>query len=785
MRRLQAIDQMAIVRRQVATLRLLLNVLPFEGLSPDRYCAASSSLRGLLLACCFWFLPLLAQANGEAKELQDMSLDELLQVKVSTGTLGGSERRKVPATVTTITQGDIDNSGARDLFELLEIHVPNLLYLRHSWEGSHIGLRGIISDRENKYLLIVNGKVMNELTHAGAVTERDLMTLGDIEEVRVVRGPGAAVYGAGAISGVIEIKTFDGKSFRGTEATIRAGAGEEFYTAEIKSGHQFTDNAHLFLYAGISQRQGADADDSPIITGISGQSFQGPIDSGTGLPLNGHRVVAGQPSPYAIDDKGEYRGLPPLKFHAQLTIGDLDIWARYTRGGEIQDWDHRALATHGFPWVTGTNGPGWWWIPFVFGFTNPIATLNRQAVGYQQFSTAADYRQPYAEDWEGNLRLSYDLTDFERQQMFAPSVLDAHREDKFTARWLTTWNTSENHALIVGTEYQHAEFGLSSPGFPDGGAIQGGQPMERWHTDTWSLLAEDRWDMTSHWSLFTDLRADKNNYTDWMFSPRVALVLTPTPRDTVKLILSQATKANFAEELRSDHVLLGEHGDTERLRAVELSYGRIFGEHWSVGLSTFFHDYKVIGYDNRSMVVGKEETVGVEGELAYQSGSFQAAVSHAFTTLLDFRDGSPGQTITAEPYGYGSDINHWAANMTKLRFAWQPVDKLRFTGSLRVFWGFPGSDDFRQYANAQYYSGNTGAFENFVTDPARYNPYDNIQLRLNLGVIYEFSKHFTVALHGYNLLGWVDRNFNNRLFVYSAQARSEAVGGALTLSCKF
>jgi iron complex outermembrane receptor protein len=185
------------------------------------------------------------------------------------------------------------------------------------------------------------------------------------------------------------------------------------------------------------------------------------------------------------------------------------------------------------------------------------------------------------------------------------------------------------------------------------------------------------------------------------------------------------------------------------------------------------------------MVVGKEETAGIEGELACQSGSFQAAVSHAFTTLLDFRDGSAGQTITAKPYGYGSDINHWAANITKLRFAWRPVEKLRFTGSLRVFWGFPGSDDFRQYANAQYYSGGTGAFENFVTDPARYNPYDAIQLRLNLGVIYELSKHFTVGLHGYNLLGWLDQDFNNRLFVYSSQARSEAVGGALTLSCKF
>src|SRR6185295_16784299 len=101
MRRSQAIDKMAIVRRQVTTLRRLLNVcLPREGLSPNRHSAVSSRLPWVLLAGGLWLCPTVAEASGEAKELQDMSLDELLQVKVSTGTLGGSERRKVPATMT-------------------------------------------------------------------------------------------------------------------------------------------------------------------------------------------------------------------------------------------------------------------------------------------------------------------------------------------------------------------------------------------------------------------------------------------------------------------------------------------------------------------------------------------------------------------------------------------------------------------------------------------------------------------------------------------------------------
>ncbi|HXE43407.1 MAG TPA: TonB-dependent receptor plug domain-containing protein, partial [Candidatus Baltobacteraceae bacterium] len=155
--------------------------------------------------------------------LSQMSIEELMNVQVNVGTLGGSQFRKVPAAVTTISSEDIRDSGARNLDELLEIYVPDLLYLRHNWEEDHIGFRGIVGDEDNKFLLLVNGMVMNNFVHAGAISERDLGMLGDIQEVQVVRGPGSAVYGAGALIGVIDIKTFDGTTFHGTEATVRAG----------------------------------------------------------------------------------------------------------------------------------------------------------------------------------------------------------------------------------------------------------------------------------------------------------------------------------------------------------------------------------------------------------------------------------------------------------------------------------------------------------------------------------------------------------------------------------
>lgn len=85
----------------------------------------------------------------EAKEsFLDMSIEELMDVEVrSTAALTQTSARLAPAAVTTITKEDILASGARSLFELLDIYVPNLQWIRHHWEADHLGLRGIIDDR--------------------------------------------------------------------------------------------------------------------------------------------------------------------------------------------------------------------------------------------------------------------------------------------------------------------------------------------------------------------------------------------------------------------------------------------------------------------------------------------------------------------------------------------------------------------------------------------------------------------------------------------------------------
>ncbi len=104
----------------------------------------------LLLSILMVIIISLQMAVAEQKEpkqktdLTELSIEDLMNVEVvSTATLTKTTPRLVPASVTTITAEQIKASGARSLFELLDIYVPNLQVIGHHWESDHMGLRGM------------------------------------------------------------------------------------------------------------------------------------------------------------------------------------------------------------------------------------------------------------------------------------------------------------------------------------------------------------------------------------------------------------------------------------------------------------------------------------------------------------------------------------------------------------------------------------------------------------------------------------------------------------------
>jgi outer membrane receptor protein involved in Fe transport len=587
-------------------------------------------------------VPAQAEPNEspEKGDFLDMSLEELMNVEVrSTAALTQTTARMAPAAVTTITREQIQASGARSLFELLDIYVPNLQWIRHHGEADHLGLRGIISDTEDKYLLLVNGRVMNERTHYGAMSERDLVLLSDIHHIDVIRGPGSALYGPGAVSMVIDIITDNAETSQGTEVAGRAGAVEEFYSGEFKHGQKFGDgDGGVFLYAGAGEYRGADPHDAPQVFAfdLPGSGIQ------SGEPYLGMSVNR---------DGASARNLPPMKLHAEVTRGNWDIWARYTRGGQQFVPDLGDIA----PWPYGWSDE-----PSEYNFA-----------GYQQATAYAGYKRPLSDNVTLDCAVSYDMFDFAR--FTEGSVADAHREDEYFGRALLHWDVSDRHKISSGVEVSHEEFGLPSLGWPHVSPPPDerfddvlGVPMPRWSTTTWSFLGEHQWTISDRWSSFVGARVDNNPFTGNLFSPRAALVHTPTTKDTVKIIWARSLRSNFAEEMKAQDMTDGLQSTPERLSSAELRYERKQNKSLDLAGALFYlYDLEVIGWTgDRSASVGTQRQWGMELEAYYHTERDRLSISHSFTQLDDFELLTGMDTlITAYPYG-GAGI--WPTGRTTL-----------------------------------------------------------------------------------------------------------------------
>ena len=550
----------------------------------------------------------------ESDEMFEMTLVDLMGVDVvPVGTLTQTTRRTSPSAITTITKEQIREAGAHSLNEVLEIYVPGLQYSTQPWEPPHIGIRGITGDRDDKYLLLVNGRVMNERTHYGALSERDLPMMADIHHIDVIRGPGSAIYGPGAVSGVINIVTENGLTFNGMEVTTKLGAFEEFGSFEFKYGRKFAKDVGALFYMGIDRYYGADQDDSPFVTGRSYTTFG-----------DNYNVEKGEPVPFDIvNDNQAWGNRARLKFHGQLTIEDFDFWARYTQGG--LDYVNPVQATVNPEAVYWTWGPEWW---------QPAENQTPSGTGYEQFTLYGKNVQEYSDTFNMEYVLSYDTFRYMRRDF--SNGINRHDEDELFARALGRWTPSEKHSIAVGAETSLEHFNSNTGGNYNAWQIGANYNWddEEWSTVTVSGMGEWQWNIAESLKTFAGFRVDKNTYTDEMWSPRGAIVYSPTDEDTIKLMATKSVRMQNAEESRLRWLNTSKISDPETLENYELRWERQQNENLSFGLSGYITELDVIAWDGGLVAtdnVGLQKTWGVEGEMLYKKDNWQFGASHNYT----------------------------------------------------------------------------------------------------------------------------------------------------------
>jgi iron complex outermembrane recepter protein len=200
----------------------------------------------LFLFSLYFTIPLFSQQQA-GKNLAQASLEDLLNIQVTSVSKKEQKLSQTPAAVFVITQEDIRRSGATNIPDLLRI-VPGLDVAQINANTWAISARGFYLQFANKLLVLVDGRAVYTPLFGGVYWDTVDVPLEDIEQIEVIRGPGGTVWGANAVNGVINIIT---KSAAETEGgLITAGGGtqaEGFGT--VRYGGKIKEDSSYRIFA--------------------------------------------------------------------------------------------------------------------------------------------------------------------------------------------------------------------------------------------------------------------------------------------------------------------------------------------------------------------------------------------------------------------------------------------------------------------------------------------------------------------------------------------------------
>ena len=210
--------------------------------------------------------PLFASPN-----LEQMSLEQLMNVSITGASKYEQKQQQVAAAVSVITRKDILTYGWRTLNEILN-SLPGV-FPTYDYTYNYLGVRGvgILGDFNTRILVTINGNRINDATYDQGPTGRDFpLDVDLIERIEFIPGPGSAVYGQNAMFGVINIITRKGSDVKGAELSASYLTAESMPHERVTVGKKFDNGVDALLSFSGVQGRGTDRFFEYGDSGISG-----------------------------------------------------------------------------------------------------------------------------------------------------------------------------------------------------------------------------------------------------------------------------------------------------------------------------------------------------------------------------------------------------------------------------------------------------------------------------------------------------------------------------------
>ena len=527
-----------------------------------RYKTLSWLLQGSLLLMTISVLAA-EQKEAELNELLQMDLRQLMNIDISLASRIDERQFNAPAAVYVLTQEDIRRSGHRRLPEILRM-VPGLHVAKLDANKWAVSSRTDLSRYSSTMLVMIDGRHVYTPFFAGVYWEIQDSFIEDIERIEVVRGPGASIWGANAVDGIINIITKSAADTHGVKAYALAGSGEMKNDAGIRFGAKTANEIDVRVFA---------------------RSYK--TDSGEYLGSD----VSNNSDPALVGSDANDDG------NAQ-TVGFRMDWSnerdRYMVQGNMFNTkfnEERALAGVAVPNEIESSGYN-----MVFNWKRTLA--NNDSLAFN--ASYDDLRRD--DDILHNDEATFDF-DFQHNL-----VRGAH-----TLAWGLGYRNYDNQAL----ETYPASCGGATPCF----AVD---PARR-DLSTWSLFIQDRMQLSQGFALIIGSKFEDNEYTGFEYQPTLRGLWTPDNDSTYWAAATRAVRV--PDRVSTDGILDFGGGTTVSIGnpnqeayiayTYELGLRKRLSNTVIVDATTFYTDWRNTLQASSSS--GIDNVYGFEGYIKYQA----------------------------------------------------------------------------------------------------------------------------------------------------------------------
>jgi iron complex outermembrane receptor protein len=188
-----------------------------------------------------------AQQPDSLAVLKQLTLDQLMDIQVTSVSGRPEQLGRTASAIQVISTEDIRRSGAATLPEVLRL-ASNLQVAQVDARQWAISARGFNGTTANKLLVLIDGRTIYTPLFSGVFWDVQDVPLPDVERIEVISGPGATLWGANAVNGVINVITKDAAATQGV--VLRGAGGTELRGLGLaRYGGSLGANAHYRLYA--------------------------------------------------------------------------------------------------------------------------------------------------------------------------------------------------------------------------------------------------------------------------------------------------------------------------------------------------------------------------------------------------------------------------------------------------------------------------------------------------------------------------------------------------------